>query len=286
MAPTGLNLVEFHGLMPTLAEMQLADELGVNLAILPRCDGRIQADMTHVEQESNALKAQDTNIINHTLHAPSVLMWSTEGGGINRADESVGRAIIKNMKSDPLDRPVAGWDFPSFAVPVEGPNKALDDDQSFLNKPFWVLEFHLANEHNRPSLSTVANAVKSSFEKGAVGGVLPGAEETNPEWASSWARYTSEMNIPPLQLNGRRSHARVEVSGIPVGEMVTIRAPGTSHMGFVITETTPQTLGVWHDGQATLSTTQGDQTINVTPGTWTDLQWFGAPTRVQIGHQP
>ena len=104
MAPTGLNLVEFHGLIPTLAEMQLADELGVNLAILPRCDGRIQANMTHVQQESHALQSQDIHIINHTLHAPSVLMWSTEGGGINRADESVGRAIIKNMKADYEDR--------------------------------------------------------------------------------------------------------------------------------------------------------------------------------------
>jgi hypothetical protein len=282
MAPTGLNLVEFHGLIPTLAEMQLADELGVNLTILPRCDGRIQANMAHVQQESHTLHSQDTHIINHTLHAPSVLMWSTEGGGINRAGESVGRAIIKNMKSDPMERPVAGWDFPSFAVPVEGPNTALDDEQAFLNKPFWVLEFHLTNHQNRPSLTTVANAVKSSFARGAVGGVLPGAEETNPEWASSWARYTSEMKIPPLQLNGRRSRSRVEISGAAVGDMVTVRAPGTSHLGFVINDQTPQTLGIWHDGPATLWTNQGDQSILVTPGTWNDLQWMGTPTRVQV----
>jgi len=290
MAPTGLNLVEFHGTMPTQAELQMADELGVSLAILPRCDGRIKTDLEQVKAASSVLNKQDSALIKQTAHSPSVLIWSTEGSGLNRKGHSVARSLVANMQKDPMDRLIAGWDMPVFAIPVTGPDARLDEqrERAGISKttPFWVLEFHLNDEQGLPKTQQVAEAVSESFNIGALGGVLPGAEENNPEWATTWAANSEILQIPPLQINGRRGVSRLDIDGMKKGELITVQAPGAPHTGVVAGNTSRHTLNLWHRGEATLNARGRAQTVTMSPGSWRNTEWMGRPTFLDLGSLP
>ena len=290
MAPAGLNLVEFHGDMPTQLELEMADELGVSLAILPRCDGRIQADLNQVKAASSALAIQDAAMMAQAANSPSVLIWSTEGSALNRKGYSVGRPLIANMLQDPVDRLVAAWDMPAFAIPITGPNHLLDEQRERAgiseDSAFWILEFHLTDPDQRPTVEALTETVKESFRIGAMGGVLPGAEEGNQEWAPSWAKHAAELGIPPLSTEGRRATARTEVRGVSAGEMVSIQAPGAPHTGAVAGQDGFVSLSLWHRGSATLQARNGTQTITLEPGSWRSAAWSGRTTQVNLERSP
>ena len=290
MAPAGLNLVEFHGEMPKRTDLEMADELGVALAILPRCDGRLQTDLPKILAAKDHLANQDQAMLNQVTHSPSVLIWSTEGSGLHRKGQSVGRRLVANMRKDTIDRLVAGWDMPAFAIPVASPgNQPLDDEIKTAvleSEPFWVLEFHLTNAPHRPQLESIVQAVQESFEVGAMGGVLPGMDENNAKWAPAWAKQTQSLGVVPLSPEGRRSHSRVELTGLRPGEVVSLVAPGAPHISAVGGPDGRGQLSLWHHGIATLQTKRGDRTLQLLAGQWTNLEWTGKPARVNLEPHP
>jgi len=282
LGAAGLNLVEFHGEMPSAAELSLADELGVALAVLPRCDGRIRTQREAVLAAEADLARQDTSMIAQVAHAPSVLLWSTEGSAVNREGYSVGRPLIKNMRSDPIERLVAAWDIPAFAIPSTGPDHTLTERQARAevaeNSPFWVLEVHLTGD--TPSVEALADTVQASIDVGAVGGVLPGAIERDPTWSPAWAKAAPALGVDPLSMEGRRAPARIEAHGISPAEMVSVRVPGGPHLATIAGPIAPITLSAWHAGSASVRTPQGEQTVALKPGRWTNISWSGHPSRI------
>jgi len=283
LGQAGLNLAEFHGEVPTSAELALADELGVALAVLPRCDGRIKASRDAVLEAGTELAEQDAAMIAHVAHSPSVLLWSTEGSAINREGYSVGRPLIKNMRADPIERLVAAWDIAAFAIPSTGPDESLNErrDRAGLaeDSPFWILEVHL--EGGDPSNEAIAAALKASIDAGAVGGVLPGAVEQDTSWAPFWATVAPTLGIRPVRLNNRRAHARVTGQGLRPGEILSVKTDGGPHTAAVAGSDGTATVSVWHAGPASVGTPRGQQSISLRPGSWSEAAWSGQTTQVQ-----
>ena len=278
----GLNLAEFHGEVPTSRELSMADELGVALAVLPRCDGRLKTDRDAVLAAGTELARQDAAMIAHVSHAPSVLLWSTEGSAINRDGYSVGRPLIKNMRTDPIERLVAAWDIPAFAIPSTGPDESLDERREraglAAGSPFWILEIHL--EGDDLSNEAIAAAVQASTAVGAVGGVLPGAVERDAGWGPFWAATAPTIGVRPLALEGRRAHARITGQGLRPGEFLSVQTPGGPHRAAVAGPDGTATVSVWHAGTATARMTSGERDISLRPGSWSDATWRGQPTLV------
>ena len=279
----GLNLAEFHGEMPTRDELQLADELGVALAVLPRCDGRIRASREEVLKAKTALEKQDAAMMMHAAHAPSLLMWSTEGDAINREGFSVGRPLVANMKSDPIERLVASWDLPAFAIPSTGPDERFDERRQRAElaegSPFWILEVHL--EGDDPSNEAIEAAVRASMGIGAVGGVLPGAVERDTSWGPFWAATAPTMGVQPLSLDGRRASARISGQGLRTGELLHVQIPGGPHRAAVAGPNGNADLSVWHAGPARVVLPTGPQDTTLRPGSWSNVQWRGQSTTVR-----
>ena len=282
LSSAGLNLVEFHGEIPTRADLAAADELGVALAVLPRCDGRIQATRDAVLEAATELSRQDADILAPLSHAPSVLLWSTEGSAINRAGFSVGRPLIANMRTDPMERLVTAWDLPAFAMPSTGPDERFLEERERAevapNSPFWVLEFHL--EEGQADVTTLAAAVQQSIDAGAVGGVLPGAIDQGGRWADAWSSTARNLGVQPLEMHGRRSASRVSFSGVKPGTMTRIDVPGGPVLAAVAGPGGRADIEVWHSGEATATTPLRTQTVSLRPGRWLNRRWAGDAIQV------
>jgi hypothetical protein len=275
----GLNLIEFHGEMPSRAVFRDADELGVAIAVLPRCDGRIKATLEQANALKSELSKQDARMIAQASNAPSVLIWSTEGSALNRKGYSVGRPLIESMTADPVDRLVAAWDLPAFAIPVTGPDEQTLGQRERAGheagSPFWVLEFHLVGAEQNSTVDKVAAALQSSIALGAVGGVLPGQEEGDTTWAPTWAKYAAEMGVEPLSLDGNRAHSRASIKGLSVGQIASVHFEGGGHSAWVTGPTSKTTVEAWHHGPATFSLGGEQVGAVLSQGQWQDLQWTG-----------
>jgi hypothetical protein len=275
----GLNLIEFHGEMPPRSVLRDADELGVAIAVLPRCDGRIQATLEQASALKAELSRQDARMIAQANNAPSVLLWSTEGSALNRKGYSVGRPLIESMTTDPVDRLVAAWDLPAFAIPVTGPDEQTVGQRERAGhqagSPFWVLEFHRGGTEEGSTVDTVAAALKSSMVLGAVGGVLPGEKEGDITWAPSWAKVAGEMGVEPLRLDGNRAHSRASIKGLSVGQIASLQFDGGGHSAWVTGPTMETTVEAWHHGATTFSLGGEPLSAVLSPGQWQGLQWQG-----------
>jgi len=276
----GLNLIEFHGEMPSRAVLQDADELGVAIAVLPRCDGRIQATLDQASALQSELSKQDARMIAQASNAPSVLLWSTEGSALNRKGYSVGRPLIESMTADPVDRLVAAWDLPAFAIPVTGPDEQTLGQRERAGheagSPFWVLEFHLGGTEQISTVDTVAAALRSSVALGAVGGVLPGEKEGDITWAPTWAKYAGEMGVESLGLDGNRAHSRASIKGLSVGQIASVQFEGGGHHAWVTGPSLETTVEAWHHGSATFSLGGEQLSAVLSRGHWQGLQWQGS----------
>lgn len=282
LAPAGLNLVEFHGDVPSPQTLSIADELGVPLAIMARCDGRIRATADALAQHADAMAGQDDGILALTGNSPAVLVWSTEGNGINQKNNSIGQALVSAMTRDPVDRIVAAIDLPAFAMPAAG-----DDDRSQTlrseaghtpGQPFWLLEFYLNQDGSRPAEHRIGETLANAMTLGAMGAVLPGSKRGDAEWSIGWAERTRSLGLQPLQPNGKRAEARLIVRGLTAGTTATVSAPGTPTQRVVADPMGEAHFAVWHRGQVTVSHGAQQRTVKLTPGQWQDYEWAGQPT--------
>jgi hypothetical protein len=275
----GLNLIEFHGEMPSRAVLRDADELGVAIAVLPRCDGRIQATLEQATALKSELSKQDARMIAQASNAPSVLLWSTEGTALNRKGYSVGRPLIESMTADPVDRLVAAWDLPAFAIPGTGPDEQTLGQRERAGheagSAFWVLEFHLGGAGQISTVDTVAAALRSSIALGAVGGVLPGEKEGDTTWAQTWAKHTGEMGVESLSLDGNRAHSRASIKGLTGGQIASLHFEGGGHYAWVTGPSSETTVEAWHHGPATFSLGGAPVGAVLSQGQWQGLQWTG-----------
>jgi hypothetical protein len=268
IAPLGINAMELHGIALRDGWLNEADELGLPLIVLPRCDGNVNVRVEDVESNVQKLTAQDEALIGSVNDHPSVLMWTNEGS------EQALRLINRTYQGDPHNRPIAGVDIPSWTI-------AMDRNQrngSYFSS--WIVEVTLGRGMEP---SRAVSALGDAIEQGAIGGVLPLPKiiRHSDNWRIGWSEVLSELSegLDRVEPDGFRGMSEVIVTGLTVGQVVYLEAPFTETVGVIVGGDGSALISTWYKGDATLRVGEMTQTVTIMPNIWRGFQLNRATTQ-------
>jgi len=270
IAAHGGNTLELHGLSPDTAWLDQADELGLYVVDLPRCDGQVRATTDRIARWIDVLDDQSQARISAMHGHPSLLVWSMEGA-VNHQ-----RPLLHAFSSDPIARVVAGLDLPSESLtagaPVEPPAPV-----------WWNNE---VNNGDRTAGSGAHNALQTAREalvRGAIGTHIPHYRVSGPErrhWEALWRQELGSVGVKTIG-DGRRASARLLVSGLTPGQAAWVGAPWLPIQGAIADGAGRAIFTVWHAGEVDVWSGDWRETTTVTPGQWRvsaqgGIRWTGS----------
>jgi len=266
----GINSIEIHGTYPTQNWMNLADEAGIQVVILPRCDGEVMASEQDINLHQATLVNQQTRLAKSNINHPSLLFWTTEGN-----PESM-KALAKTFSKDPLQRLVTGSDIPALSLSSRNPNTLLA-----VKSGTWITEIT-----NPPGTGpeTAIHLFRSALEKGAMGGVLPvdrNHRAMREIWLTQLQTFTESLDISTKTQTQRRSTSHVEISGLAKAAPVWLEAPFTMPQGALSDDYGKAEISQFHLGSATLSQEQNSRPVELVPNTRQGNQVQSAARRIQ-----
>ena len=268
LAPIGINALELHGAALREGWLSEADELGLPLVVLPRCDGNVNVNTEEIERNSSKLAAQDEALIESVVDHPSVLIWTYEG-----QEQSIG-LLSRSYQRDLLGRPIAGVDFPTRSIAL------ARNRQQGSYASSWVVE---VTQGPGMDPSTAVMALGNAIDQGAIGGILP---LPNTSIRSGWMEALSRLSedLDRVEPDGFRSMSEVQVLGLSAGDVVYLEAPLTGTVGAVAGADGSASISVWYAGEATLRVGDVAQSVAVRPNVWrgfnrsqesTQISWVG-----------
>jgi hypothetical protein len=275
----GINALEVHGSAPSSEWLAEADELGLPVVVLPRCDGPLWRGVharqrrAQLEQWSSELAAQDREIAWRAAAHPSVSLWACEG------DKDLAGALCGNLTVlDPRATPAAGVQLGSWPLPAEGLMEAGPGGGPgpVAVEPGWIVELTGATDAVGPTRA--ATTFVEACQQGAVGGVIspPGPPGDRAEWQRAWSGAAQELGMPALDSSDRRAGARLRVRGLDVGHIAWLEVPGLTTVGVVAGQDGTVLLEAWHRGPATVAVDGGSRRVELAPDTWRDLERISA----------
>ncbi len=268
IAPLGINAMELHGMALRDGWLNEADELGLPLVVLPRCDGNVNVRAEDVESNIQKLTAQDEALIGSVNAHPSVLMWTNEG------DEHAVGMISRTYQGDPHNRPIAGVDIPSWTIAM---NRNQRNGSYFSS---WIVEVTLGRGME-PSRAVAA--LGEAMEQGAIGGILPLPKTIrySDNWRISWSDVLSELSegLDRVEPDGFRGMSEVRVTGLTPGNVVYLEAPLTETVGVIAGADGSAFISTWYKGDATLRVGEITQTVSIMPNIWRGFQLSRATTQ-------
>jgi hypothetical protein len=285
----GINALEVHGRTPSSAWLAEADELGLPVVVLPRCDGPLWTGVQprqrrqQLEQWSAELAAQDREIAWRAAAHPSLSLWACEG------DRDVAVALCGNLTAlDPRATPAAGVQLGSWPLQAEGLREAGrgGGPGPVAVEPGWIVELTGATE--QVGAARAATTFVEACQQGAVGGVIPppGAPAARADWQRAWSDAARELAVPPLDSGERRAGARLRVRGLEVGHIAWLEAPGLTPVGGVVGRDGTVTLEAWHRGLVTVAVDGVTRQIELAPDAWRDLARISASVDLDWGAAP
>lgn len=272
----GVNAVEIHGVAPSPSWLAEADELGLPVVVLPRCDGRLWVGIDPAQQRrvleshTSILEAQDRELAWESAGHPSLALWACEGS------RDVASALCKHLTAgDPRGTPAAGAQFSSWPLPGEGlredllPGEAAPRDFA---TDGWIVETMM--EGKATTAAQAAASFVRACEAGALGGVIPppAAMEPPNAWQKAWAGAARDLKAPSLDPEGRRASAKLKVRSLGPGQTVWLEVPGLTPVGTVAGAGGTALLGAWHRGAAAVVVDGNRREVDLSPVSWRGLQ--------------
>ena len=248
----GVNTIEIHGSYPPREWLELTDESGLQVVLLPRCDGEVFARPEDVDALQTQLRAQQDQLALATLHHPSILFWTTEG------TPQLARRLANSFEGDPLNRLVTGRDIPALSLSPRDTGRLRGRVQGS-----WITE--ITNlPGTGPELSI--QLFKQAMAAGAIGGVLP-VSRNQPAMRDIWERGFRELaqTLQGARIASKvhRSSARLEVSGLQPLTPVWLVSEHTSPAGAIPSNRGLAELSLFHRGPAVLHQGGNTKSINL-----------------------
>lgn len=286
LLPAGVNALEIHGELPRSTWLDLADEVGLPVVVVPRCVGRTRRGSRATPAVYAVQQAQDDRFVADLADRPSVLMWVGEGPSpTSQRGQDVPLVMwTDRLLADPLQRPVVQHHLPDrfLQTQVPGPDGVVH--HSCEREPCagaWIVEVTWEGPTVPAMWPAMATAFQQSVEVGAVGGVVPTPERHDvANWAAAFRPVTEAVGAPPLTLDGHRAASRVTVAGAPPGAIAFLEAPGAGTVGAVVGPGGTAALELWHAGAASLEIDGQQQPLTLEPGTWEGLTRVGGQAAV------
>jgi len=272
-ADAGLNSGEYHGDPWDRRTMELADEIGLPVAFVPRCDGRVRFRESAYQNKTTELEAQDERLLSAAAHHPSLVLWVQE----LRIPHD--HPLTASLTEDPSDRPVVQVDLPGAPFPVlkaGAPYPTKLGDQG----PWWIIELT-----NGPP-DQVPVALRAALSTQALGGVLRATDSINRN--DPWMRtagpeiatIAQELGAAPLP-SSRRASSLVELSGPAPGTVVWIEVPHAGGFGTVVGSETTR-LSAWHEGDAVVRVGDASHPVTLDAGEWKRFERIGGATQLAL----
>jgi hypothetical protein len=238
----GINSIEIHGTYPPKFWMELCDEAGIQVVILPRCDGEVMAKGRDVLAIKKELTDQQNRLSQSMLGHPSLLFWTTEG------TPELMDSLADTFSQDPLERPVTGGDIPAISISTRQLRPLRE-----LKAGAWITEIT-----NPPGTGpeTAIHLFQAALKKGAIGGVLP-VDRNHPAMRKIWLNLlktlTDSLEISLDALAPKRSNSVVQVSGAKAKTTIWLEAPFSMPKGAITDPRGAATLSTFHEGEAQLA---------------------------------
>lgn len=271
----GGNAVEIHGTVTPARFFAVADELGLPLVYVPRCDGRLWSHgddpRTTWKRLHAELREQEERLLSASAARPSLLVWVCEGTEDVRSDACGG------LHTDPLHRPVLGLDVP--AAGISGRERQASRPKS------WNVEIGLQPGPG-PSPAQVAQAFLVMTGTGGPGGVFLSPRPGDQGWAAAWQGAAKQLGITAWRPSSARATSTLVVKGVEPGRFVTVQAPWAGRIGAVANAAGEATIPVWHVGEVVVDVGGVSRTVELREQRWTVGEArldSGEPTVVAVG---
>ena len=247
----GVNTIEIHGSYPPKEWLELADEAGIQIVLLPRCDGEVFAKPSDIDQHQQQIRTQQDLLAKKTLHHPSMLFWTTEG------TPQLARRLSKSFEGDPLTRLVTGRDIPALSLSPRDVGRMGERIQGS-----WITEItNLPGSGPEQSLHLFEQAI----EAGAIGGVLP-VSRNQPSirriWIDGMARLAEQLGTGDFSQQKRRTSSRIQISGLQIGAPVWASTDHVLPTGSIASNQGTAEIQLFHEGP--VAVIQGSSSKEVT----------------------
>jgi len=266
----GVNSIEIHGTYPPQSWMNLSDEAGIQVVVLPRCDGEVMATSQDVLTHQTTLMDQQNRLAQSNLHHPSLLFWTTEG------TPELMRSLAETFSKDPLQRLVTGGEIPALSLSSRNPKPLRG-----LKPGTWITEIT-----NPPGSGpeTAIHLFRAAMEKGAIGGVLP-VDRNHPAMRKTWLSLlqtlTQSLHIALDTTQTRRSNSTVVLSALKANAPIWLEAPFVLPTGALPNSKGTATLSAFHEGEAQLSHGTETRVVELRADTRQGNQRTSAERRIQ-----
>ncbi len=281
----GIGALEVHGGIPSTSWLREADEMGLALVILPRCDGEAWSNVRSsmvmdklgvLARHSSQLRQQDDQMIRSLYPHPSVLAWICEG------EPAVAAQLCAGFREDPISRPVIAGE------PGTRTLFGLDELRASPQRPsqlFWMTEITRAREEH--SLGEVAEIFHEAVKAGRLGGVAlppPPDPEQEEEWRAAWARVARELGNCELHVSERRrASAEIQVQGAEAGALLWLEVPWQTPLGVVADQEGRANMSTYYQGPAVLRMGGRARSISLDEASWKDGIRQASPLVVRAG---
>ncbi len=266
----GVNSIEIHGTYPPQSWMNLSDEAGIQVVVLPRCDGEVMATSQDVLTHHKTLTDQQNRLAQSNLHHPSLLFWTTEG------TPELMSSLAETFSKDPLGRLVTGGEIPAVSLSSRNPKPLRG-----MRPGTWITEIT-----NPPGTGPEAaiHLFRAAMQKGAIGGVLPvdrNHPATRNTWLSLLQTLTESLHIALDTTKPRRSNSKVAISALKAEAPIWLEAPYVLPTGTMPDSKGTAKLSAFHEGEALLSHGSETRTVALRADTRQGNHLTSAERRVQ-----
>lgn len=252
----GANTLEYHGIPATERGLSLADELGLFVVDMPRCDGHVHARPEQLQAHDAAMAVQDLARIQAAGPHPSMVLWSSEGAPQMLAP------ILERYAADPVPRLTADVDLPSVPIAI--------GEQPREPGAWWNLEVTIGHNQHHAAADEAIQTFQAIIGAGAIGTHVPAWHPGSEARSVATARWRAQAAAAGIQRpeGPRRAPARISVTGLAPGQTAWARAAWHPTVAAAADEHGTAHLELWHTGPATISVGETTAEITVEAGTW------------------
>ncbi len=285
--PAGVNAVEVHGDMVGSRLMDLADELGIPVVVLPRCVGRVGRPPGAGASLAETLRSQDQRTVAGVGAHPSVVSWLVEGDrqiiGLGRKETGELPPWTDELPADPMKRPVVGIDIPGTLLQM-GDLRTGEVTCPAGCGGKWIVESTFRIVPHPNLWGAVASGWSEAISAGIPGGTLPTPSPNELRaWTAAFAPVVKASGALSFPLDERRrASSRVQVRGAGPGELVWVEAPGTTLVGAQADASGQAVVDVWYDGVATVRGAGWESSVRLEPMEWRGTKVFGHVAEVTV----
>lgn len=225
----GVNTIALHDELLRQDWLGYADELGVQVVVVPRCVGRCnRRNGGSEDQVQSFMSLQDQRLLWDSHIHPSVTMFVLEGDTNRRRNDH--SLWTEQLRGSLHNIPVFGLDLPSRLLQVQhGPVGSTSTCQGQGCQGGWLVETVMKGGF--VPCEPLSMAYAAEVCAGALGGVIPTPRQAEREqWVQAWQRAMQDIALTPLDNAERRSMSVVAVQGL-AGQVITLSAPGMNRTG-------------------------------------------------------